>query len=80
MPHITKNKHLDNYSEKIKSNMIDMVRNYSNNFENKQTLFNIIEEMLANTITTKMESNEFFDRFVEIKEVPYGERNINTNY
>ena len=59
--------------------MLNAVKNY-HNFENKQTLFNMIEEILANTITTKIENNEFFDRFVEIKEVPYGERNINTNY
>ena len=64
--------------EKFKSDMLNrmhsLVRNY-NSFENKQTLFSIIEETIDNTITTKIENNEFFNEFVDVKEVPYGRDN-----
>ena len=64
--------------EKFKSDMLNtmnsLVRNY-NGFENKLTLFSIIEETIDNTITTKIENNEFFNEFIDVKEVPYGRDN-----
>ena len=69
---------IDFNDEKFKSDMLNtmhsLARNY-NGFENKLTLFSIIEETIDNTITTKIENNEFFNEFVNVKEVPYGRDN-----
>ena len=64
--------------EKFKLDMLNkmhgLVQNY-NSFENKQTLFSIIEETIDNTITTKIKNNEFFNEFIEVKEASCGRDN-----
>lgn len=69
---------LDFNDEKFKLDMLNIVHGLIpeyNGFENKQTLFSIIEETTDNTITTKIENNEFFNEFIDVKEVPYGRDN-----
>ena len=43
-----------------------------------ETLLKIIEDVIDRTLPQTM--NEFFDQFVDIKEVPYGRHNSDTDY
>lgn len=43
-----------------------------------ETLFQIIEDIIDRTLPQV--TNEFFDQFVDVKEVPYGRHNSDTNY
>ena len=42
-----------------------------------ESLFNMIEKVIEETLPQTM--NEYFDKFVDVKEVPYGTRNSDTN-
>lgn len=44
----------------------------------RETLFNVIERIIDETLPQVQ--NELFDRFVDIKEVPYGRYNSDTNH
>lgn len=48
--------------------------------QDKNTLFNLIENIVSNTLTSNMKSDEFLKDFVEIKEVPYGRYNSDSDY
>jgi hypothetical protein len=80
MPHIVK------YAEKIKcvkSNLNtlwqeDLARKYVRTCETKTDLFSLIEEIIDNTLPKA--SSEFFNQFVDIKEVPYGRYNSDSDY
>ena len=80
MPHIVK------YTERIKCvkpNLDtlwqeDLERKYVRTCETKTDLFSLIEEIIDNTLPKA--SNEFFNRFVDIKEVPYGRYNSDSDY
>ena len=87
MPHITKFKDktadmLDDYLQGRKlSDLIDVTAEFDKDghirmIYDEAKLSNIISEILDKY----RNDEEFFDRFVEVKEVPYGERNINTDY
>ena len=43
-----------------------------------ENLLKIIEDIIDRTLPQTM--NEFFDQFVDIKEVPYGRHNSDTNH
>lgn len=43
-----------------------------------ETLFQIIEDIIDRTLPQI--TNEFFDQFVDVKEVPYGRHNSDTNH
>lgn len=76
MPHITK------YAEKIrcvKPNFNTVLqRDLIRTCETKTDLFSLIEEIIDNTLPKV--SSEFFNEFVEIKEVPYGRYNSDSDY
>lgn len=87
MPHITKFKDktadmLDDYLQGRKlSDLIDVTAGFDKDGHirlayNEAKLSDIVSEILDKY----RNDEEFFDRFVEVKEVPYGERNINTDY
>ena len=46
--------------------------------ENKQTLFDLISQIIDDTLPKV--SSEFFNEFVDIKEVPYGRYNSDSDY
>ena len=46
--------------------------------DTRQTLFDIIEQIIEDTLPKT--TNEFFDKMIDIKEVPYGRHNSDTNY
>ena len=76
MPRITK------YAEKIKCvkpnfNTI-LQRDLTRTCETKTDLFSLIEEIIDNTLPKV--SSEFFNEFVDIKEVPYGRYNSDSDY
>lgn len=49
----------------------DLPQSYSEyTLENKKTLFDIIEEIIRDTMTSNLSDDTFFKDFVEIKEVP----------
>lgn len=48
--------------------------------EDKCSIFDLIEDVIANTITTSFADDEFFKDFVDIKEVPYGRYNSDSDY
>lgn len=43
-----------------------------------ETLFQIIEDIIDRTLPQI--TNEFFDQFIDVKEVPYGRHNSDTNH
>lgn len=58
----------------------EMPVNYSDyTSENKQTLFDLISQIIDDTLP-KMQDLEFFGEFVDIKEVPYGRYNSDSDY
>ena len=57
----------------------EMPVNYSDyTSENKQTLFDLISQIIDDTLPKI--SDEFFNEFVDIKEVPYGRYNSDSDY
>ena len=88
MPHIAKfnekkaSKMLDDYLEGRRlSDLIDVTAEFDKDGHirlayDEAKLSDIISEILDKY----RNDEEFFDRFVDVKEVPYGERNINTDY
>ena len=49
----------------------DLPQSYSEyTSENKKTLFDLIEEIIRDTMTSNLSDDTFFKDFVEIKEVP----------
>lgn len=44
----------------------------------RQTLFDIIEYIIEDTLPKT--TSEFFDKMIDIKEVPYGRHNSDTDY
>lgn len=46
----------------------------------KQTLFSLIEEIIDNTMKSNWTNGDFFNEFVDIKEVPYGRYNSDSDY
>ena len=88
MPRITKlrdreaSKMLDDYLNGRKlSDLIDVAIGFDKNGHIKMIYTETKLSDIINEILNKYCNNEeFFDRFVDIKEVPYGERNINTNH
>ena len=44
----------------------------------RQTLFDIIEQIIEDTLPKT--TSEFFDKMIDIKEVPYGRHNSDTDY
>lgn len=49
----------------------DLPQSYSEyTSENEKTLFNLIEEIIRDTMTSNLSDDIFFKDFVEIKEVP----------
>ena len=46
--------------------------------DNKRTVFDLIESIVEDLIPKV--SNEFFNEFVDIKEVPYGRYNSDSDY
>lgn len=57
----------------------EMPVNYSDfTSGNKQTLFDLISQIIDDTLPKV--SSEFFNEFVDIKEVPYGRYNSDSDY
>ena len=48
--------------------------------ENKQTLFDLISEIIDDTLKSNWTDGNFFNEFVDIKEVPYGRYNSDSDY
>lgn len=48
------------------------------NYDARKSLFDIIEQLIENTLPQA--TNEFFDKMIDIKEVPYGRHNSDTDY
>ena len=48
--------------------------------ENKRTLFDLIEDIISDTMKSNWTNGNFFNEFVEIKEVPYGRYNSDSDY
>ena len=67
--------------EKFYGRVAELPQRYSEyTAENKHTLFNLIEDIIADTIKTNWTDGNFFNEFVEIKEVPYGRYNSDSDY
>lgn len=45
----------------------------------KKTIFDLIEDIVTDTLSSRDTDSEFLKDFVEIKEVPYGRYNSDTN-
>lgn len=78
MPHITK------FQEKrqcVKTlyNDWSINRERINNYNARKNLFDIIEQIIDETLP-KLKDLEFFNEFVDIKEVPYGRYNSDSDY
>ena len=66
--------------QKFYDQIKEMPVNYSDyTSENKQTLFDLISQIIDDTLP-KMQDLEFFNEFVDIKEVPYGRYNSDSDY
>ena len=48
------------------------------NYNARKSLFDIIEQIIEDTLPQV--TNEFFDKMIDIKEVPYGRHNSDTDY
>ena len=48
--------------------------------EEKQTLFDLISEIIDDTLKSNWTDGNFFNEFVDIKEVPYGRYNSDSDY
>ena len=48
--------------------------------KNKRTLFNLIENIISDTMKSNWTDGNFFNEFVDIKEVPYGRYNSDSDY
>lgn len=48
--------------------------------ENKKTLFDLIEDIVSETMLSNWTDGNFFNEFVDIKEVPYGRYNSDSDY
>ena len=48
--------------------------------ENKRTLFDLIEDIISDTMKSNWTDENFFNEFVDIKEVPYGRYNSDSDY
>lgn len=48
--------------------------------DNKKTLFDLIEDIVSDTIKSNWTDGNFFNEFVDIKEVPYGRYNSDSDY
>lgn len=65
--------------QKFYDQIKEMPVNYSDyTSENKQTLFDLISQIIDDTLPKV--SNEFFNEFVDIKEVPYGRYNSDSDH
>ena len=65
--------------QKFYDQIKEMPVNYSDyTSENKQTLFDLISQIIDDTLPKV--SSEFFNEFVDIKEVPYGRYNSDSDY
>ena len=88
MPHITKFKDktasdmLDDYLQGRKlSDLIDVTAGFDKDGHIRMTYDEAkLSDIVSEILDKYRNDEEFFDRFVEVKEVPYGERNINTDY
>ena len=87
MPHITKFKDktadmLDDYLQGRKlSDLIDVTAEFDKDGHIRMTYDEAkLSDIVSEILDKYRNDEEFFDRFVEVKEVPYGERNINTDY
>ena len=48
------------------------------NYDARKSLFDIIEDIIEDTLPKT--TSEFFDKMIDIKEVPYGRHNSDTDY
>lgn len=48
--------------------------------EDKCTIFDLIEEVIDSTMKSNWTNENFFNEFVDIKEVPYGRYNSDSDY
>ena len=48
------------------------------NYDARKSLFDIIEQIIEDTLPKT--TSEFFDKMIDIKEVPYGRHNSDTDY
>ena len=49
-------------------------------YEEKKTLFDLIEQIIDDTMKSNWTDGNFFNEFVDIKEVPYGRYNSDSDY
>lgn len=67
--------------EKFYSVLEELPQRYSEyTTENKRTLFDLIEDIISDTMKSNWTDGNFFNEFVEIKEVPYGRYNSDSDY
>ena len=67
--------------EKFYSILEELPQRYSEyTTENKHTLFDLIEQIIDDTMKSNWTDGNFFNEFVEIKEVPYGRYNSDSDY
>ena len=48
--------------------------------EDKCSIFDLVEEVISNTMKSNWTDGNFFNEFIDIKEVPYGRYNSDSNY
>ena len=67
--------------EKFYSMVAELPQRYSEyTAENKHTLFDLIEQIIDDTMKSNWTDGNFFNEFVDIKEVPYGRYNSDSDY
>ena len=67
--------------EKFYSILEELPQRYSEyTTENKHTLFDLIEQIIDDTMKSSWTDGNFFNEFVDIKEVPYGRYNSDSDY
>ena len=69
----------------IPDRFMDIVKSFPTHYvdytpHDKCTLFNLIEEIIDETLSDRCKNSEFFNEFVDIKEVPYGRYNSDSDY
>lgn len=67
--------------EKFYGMLAELPQRYSEyTAESKHTLFDLIEEIIDDTMKSTLTDGNFFNEFVDIKEVPYGRYNSDSDY
>lgn len=91
MPHLANSKEkipmiIDNYLQgRSLSDIIDVKLGFDKDGHigmtyNKKSLNDLIKDIVDNYLLDSYSNDEYFDKFVDIKEVPYGKHNSDPDY